>query len=562
MRLTLTLFVLFSQFLFAQRQYPVSYFRSPLDIPILLSGTFGELRSNHFHSGLDIKTQGREGLTVHAIGEGYISRIKIQHYGYGKAVYIQHPNGYTSVYAHMQKFSPEIEAYVKKLQYNQQSYEVEAFPRPSELRLDKGELIGYSGNSGSSGGPHLHFEIRDASQKPINPMYFGMEVEDNQPPTILGLFGYALDNKSNINQSNNPIKLNYTKQPDGSFLADKISAHGNIGFGFNAYDRQNKTYNKNGVFAVDLTVNGNPYFSYDFETFSFSETRYINTFIDYERYATHGQRIQQCFLKPYTRLSIFNEKVNNGIIEVKEGMNYMVEIAVKDFKNNISLIKIPIEGKNQEVLDKSENSQTDHYLIAGRDNIYEIGQAKAFFPQNTFYNNFFIDLQEENGIISIHNDQIPVRKTYTLSFDISNHPDADKSDLIIVNLDKNGQPGYQTTYRKGNTLSTRTRNLGKFKVVRDSLAPRIIPNNFKEGQWLSNYRYLKIKIYDDLSGIKDYKASIDGKWILTEYEYKKNLLTYDFSDLKLEGTKHELVIEVTDNAGNSTTLEGTFFRKE
>lgn len=562
MRFKLYIFILLTQIVTAQDKYPSTYFRSPLDIPLLLSGTFGELRSNHFHSGMDIKTQGREGVTVHATAEGYVSRIKIQHYGYGKAIYVQHPNGYTSVYAHLQKFSPEIETYIKKLQYHRQSYEVETFPRPSELKLEKGDLIGLSGNSGSSGGPHLHFEIRDASQKPINPMYFGIEVEDHQPPTILGLFGYNLDTKSHINQSNKTVQLNYKEQADGSFLADKVTALGKIGFGFNAYDRQDKTYNQNGVFAVEVKVNGNSYFGYDFETFSFSETRYINTFIDYARYATHSQRVQQCFLKPYTKLSIFNKSINDGILNIEEGMNYTIEISVKDFKNNTSIIKIPVEGKNQEITDKAGNDQTDHYLISGRDNIYETGTAKIFFPQNTFYHNFFLDLKEENGTVQIHNNQVPVRKNYTLSFDISNHPDAEKSDLIIVNLNKKGNPNYQTTYRKGNVLSTKTRNLGNFTVLRDTIAPVIVPNNFKEGQWLSNFRFLKIKIHDDLSGIKSYKATIDGKWILTEYEYKKNLLTYDFSDRKLEGSQHLLKVEVTDNAGNTTVLETPFFRKE
>src|SRR5690606_31615872 len=168
--------LLFTQFLFSQQPYPKDYFQSPLDVPIVLSGSFGELRSNHFHSGLDIKTQQREGLDVFTTASGYVSRIKIQHYGYGKAVYITHPNGYTTVYAHLQGVGPKIQEYVKKEAYERQSYEIELFPKPGELPVSRGELIAFSGNTGGSGGPHLHYEIRNAKAEPINPLLFGYDV--------------------------------------------------------------------------------------------------------------------------------------------------------------------------------------------------------------------------------------------------------------------------------------------------------------------------------------------------------------------------------------------------
>lgn len=554
--------LLLSNITIAQYHYPDTLFRPPMDIPLFLSGTFGELRSNHFHSGMDIKTQGREGQLVYAVGDGYISRIKIQHYGYGKALYIQHPNGHTTVYAHLKGFSKEIEEYVKKAQYEKESYEIELFPKPSDLQLRKGDLIAYSGNTGGSGGPHLHFEIRDANQKPINPMLFGIDIKDSQAPTVLGLFAYPLADGSIVNQSEKPLKININKQADGSFLADKITASGTIGFGVNTYDRQDNTYNKNGVYAVELSVNGSPYLDYDFETFSFDETRYINTLIDYEYYITNSQRVQQCFVLPYNKLSIFNKKTNNGYIDINDGLDYIIEIKVKDFKNNISTIKVPVQGKKELPTKLKESVKTNNLLISGRDNIFEIGKATAFFPQNAFYENLYLDLKENDGIYTIHNDKVPMRSNYTLSIDISDHPEKDSTNLFIAHLSKKGHPGYSTTYRKNNVLSTRTRNLGDFTIMKDSVAPTIVSHNFKDEQWLSNYRYLKLKIYDDLSGIKNYTATIDGKWILTEYEYKENMLTFDFNDLELEGTKHLLEVIVSDNAGNSTTFTSLFFRKQ
>ncbi len=195
------LFLVLCSALQAQNDLPKDYFQNPLDIPIVLAGTFGELRSNHFHSGLDIKTQQREGLEVKASAEGYISRINIQHYGYGKALYIQHPNGYTTVYGHLQKLAPKLQEFLRKHQYQKESYEIELFPEPGELKVEKGDLIAYSGNTGGSGGPHLHFEIRDGSQRPMNAQMFGLDVADTRKPLVEGVYAYPLGDDAHVNNS-------------------------------------------------------------------------------------------------------------------------------------------------------------------------------------------------------------------------------------------------------------------------------------------------------------------------------------------------------------------------
>ena len=278
----LSVFLFSFSLLIGQEKYPQDTFSAPLDIPLILSGTFGELRSNHFHSGIDIKTQKRQGLPIYAIQDGTVTRIKISLWGYGKAIYIAHPNGFTSVYAHVKKFSPEIEAYIKKVQYQKKSYEVEVYPDYGELEVKKEDIIAYSGNTGGSSGPHLHFEIRSSiTEKPTNPLLYGYEVRDATNPTLVGLFGYPLSKDAQINKSAKKIQLNFTKQKNGSFIADKVEAYGTIGFGFNGFDRQDLGANKNGVYAVKQIVNGKIYLEYDFETFSFGETRYINTLIDY-----------------------------------------------------------------------------------------------------------------------------------------------------------------------------------------------------------------------------------------------------------------------------------------
>ncbi|MBT8223201.1 MAG: M23 family metallopeptidase, partial [Eudoraea sp.] len=322
---TVVLLLLAGPMLLGQSPYPTDVFRPPLDIPLILAGTFGELRSNHFHSGIDIKTQQRQGLPVYAIADGTVTRIKISHWGYGKALYIAHPNGYTSVYAHLQKFSPEIEKYVKEIQYRKKSYEVEIFPDFGEIKVDKDGIVAYSGNTGGSSGPHLHFEIRNSlNEKPTNPLLYGLEVRDATNPSLVSLHAYPLSTDARVNQSNERIQLNFSKQADGTYLADKVKALGTIGFGVNAFDRQDMAANKNGVFEIQQLVNGQVYTDFDFDSFSFSETRYINTLIDYTYFGRNRQRIQRCFKAPGNKLSIYKKLFNDGKIEVKEGLNYTV----------------------------------------------------------------------------------------------------------------------------------------------------------------------------------------------------------------------------------------------
>lgn len=546
----------------AQEKYPKDVFRSPLDIPLILAGTFGELRSNHFHSGIDIKTQQRQGLPVYAIGDGTITRIKVSLYGYGKVLYVAHPNGYTSVYGHLQKFGPEIEAYVKKVQYDKKAYEIEVFPDYGELKLEKGQVIAYSGNTGGSSGPHLHFEIRSSiTEKPTNPLLYGYEVRDATNPVLEKLFAYPLSKDAQVNQNANKVELNFTQQKDGTFLADKVIASGTIGIGFKGFDRQDMAANRNGIFSVELKVNGQTYTEYDFETFSFGETRYINTFIDYEHYGKYRQKIQQCFVTPNNRLSIYKMLKNDGKIDIKEGLSYSIELLLEDLAGNLTKAIIPIEGKKETAKVKKEISKTDTYVIAKKPNNYDLGAAKVYFPANSFYEDFYIDLKKDNDTVTIHNSKVPVHRNFTISFDVSKYSAEDRKQLFIARLDKKLKPNYTSTYKRGTTFTARTRNLGTYTLAKDTTPPKIRPKNFKEKQWLNNYSYLSLQISDDLSGIDTYSATLNGEWILMEYESKKNTITYNFDDKILDQTKCELVVVVTDNVGNTTNFTSTFYRK-
>jgi len=533
-----------------------------MDIPLILAGSFGELRSNHFHSGIDIKTQQRQGLPIYAIGDGSVTRIKISHWGYGKVLYVAHPNGYTSVYGHLQKFSPEIEAFIKKEQYRKKSYEVEVFPEYGEVKVEKGKVIAYGGNTGGSSGPHLHFEIRSSiSEKPTNPLLYGLEVRDATNPTLVKLFGYPLSENAQVNQSKNVIELDFKKLEDGTFLAEKVNALGTIGLGFIGYDRQDLAANKNGVYSVQQSVNGKVYTEYDFESFSFSETRYINTLIDYQRYGRYRQRIQQLFKLPGNRLSIYNQLHNDGKIEVNEGLSYTVELLIKDYEGNLVKATIPIEGKVEPIKIEKDEKKTENYVIAKKPNNYDLGAAKIYFPSNTFYDDFYIDLKKDDDTITVHNNQVAAHRNFTITFDVSKYSKEERKQLFIARLDRRLRPRHASTYKRGTTFTTRTRNLGTYTLASDTIAPRIRSKNFKEKQWLNNYRYLSVHISDDLSGVDTYSATLNGEWILMEYEPKTNTLTYNFDDVILDQKECELEVVVTDNVGNSSTFTSTFFRK-
>jgi len=556
------LILLVVSFCNAQTPYPQDYFTSPLDITLVLSGTFAELRSNHFHSGLDMKTQGKEGFKTYAAAAGYVSRIKISRYGYGKAVYITHPNGYTTVYAHLQKFSPTIEAYVKKQQYFKELFEIELFPKAEDLKISAKEVIAYTGNTGGSGGPHLHFEIRDKQERPMNPMLFGFDIKDTTKPLVYELYGYPLSEGSHINGETSRVKIRIIKLPNGHYKTEQITAFGKIGFGIISTDRQDFASNKNGLNHIKTTFNGTKSLEVDFKRFSFNETKHLNRYIDYGYFFETKKRIQKLFIESNNPLQLLKSHATQGMVSIINDTNSIYKIAVSDFKGNQSDLSIPIKGLKKELPKTKPIPLHLQQIIASEETILEKGHISVQIYKDSFYEDVAINFEITNDTLKLHKPIIPLQKSMNINFDISQYKGTDKEKLFIGSVSRYGNKLYYTpTKKRGNTLTARTKYLGNYTLGIDDENPEIKTINFKNGSWISDYRYLKIKISDEISGIKNYRATINDQWILMEYDTKTQTLTHDFNDEIITDTKNNLKIIVTDNVGNSSTFETTFYRK-
>ncbi|MGA0041811.1 MAG: M23 family metallopeptidase [Flavobacteriaceae bacterium] len=545
-----------------ENPYPQTYFQKPLDIPLILSGTFGELRSSHFHSGMDIKTQQQEGLKVYAAADGYVSRISIQEGGYGKALYISDPNGYTTVYGHLQKFGSEIEDYIKSEQYKSESYEIERFPAKNQLRVVGGQVVAYSGNTGGSGGPHLHFEIRDNSQRPMNPMLFGLVVEDSQYPEVDGLYAYPLTDSSHVNQARERIKLKLTKNENGSYTAESVMADGEIGFSIDTYDRLDQAANKNGVVCIETKINGQQNFLVEFNKFSFDESKHIVRFIDFDYLENNKKQLQLLYKKPNNPLSLYKNVVQNGVVKIAPTQNVMYEILVTDFAGNTSTVMVPISYSAPISTPLPVTTSSAVVVPFHEDITFSEGNSSVYFPKNCFYEDVPVSVSNDNDTLRIKGPTSAAQKSFLISFDVSKYTLQDRKYLLIASVwGKNRKMYPLKTSRKGDQLSASTKSFANYTIAEDRTPPVVSPDNFKSGQWMSKYRYLKLKISDDFSGISSYRATINGKWILMEYEYKTGTLTYDFNDGVSDKEENNLKVVVTDNIGNSTTFESVFYRQ-
>lgn len=559
--------------LFAEQAADRSMFISPVSIPLSLSSNFGELRSDHFHSGIDIRTQGVTGKEVIAAANGYIYRISVSPGGFGKALYMRHPNGYSTVYAHLDKFTPEIEEYLISRQYEEKSFTLTLWPPKERFLFEQGDVIAYSGNSGSSSGPHLHYEIRKTDGEiPVNPFLFDFGISDNIKPVIDKLVIYQVSDNTLINDQNRMLRLD-VRGSDGKYglsSRNEITISGPAGFGFRAHDFINGSGSRLSVHSIQLKVDDRQVFNYVMDEFSFSETRYINSHIDYETYMRDNIYVERAFRLPNDRLSVYRNLLDRGIINFSDNLSHTIELIVSDMHGNRSVLSFAVTSKpspaNREKNSDNSNSRTGTMMPFDRNNRFVTKDVAVNISTGTLYDTLWFQFGKSPGkdgmysdIFDIHNIYTPLHKSYSLSIKPSKLPAGKESKLLILQIDKKGRNNpVSSSWDKG-FVTASPRTFGTFFIGIDTVPPRVTNGGFASGANLSGKAELRIRISDDLSGIKSYDPLIDGKWALFEYDQKNNVLIYSFDAAKIrKGTKHALTLKVTDNCDNESTLETEF----
>jgi len=539
---------------FSQISYPQGYFKNPLEIPIKLAATFGELRTNHFHSGLDIKTNSVPGLRVLASASGYVSRISISGNGYGNALYITHPNGYTTVYGHLEHFNNLIDSMAKSRQYSLESFNIEYYPKPNEIQVEAGQLVAYSGNTGGSSGPHLHFEIRDSQERSINPFLFGFAVSDNLKPTIDALRIYNLcdtDGNLNINTFNlNKITLSER---------DTIKVTEKFYLGISSFDKQDGQKNRNGIYSYSIKLDGIECFRFDANKIDFSEKRYINAYIDFEENYKTKNLYQLSKVLPRNKLSMYGNVKNSGVFEIKDNLSHSLEISSKDFKGNEK--KIITNVRKAEILPNKKITPTKNMHFSDV-NKYKIASASINIPANILYedvyftmNEFDNNLTKYSKIIEVGNPYIPLHSYISLKIkaEPSLTPDLYKY-AAIGSIVRGEIIFYQGGAYEDGFVSTRIRTFGKFLIIIDTIAPYIKAINVIDGKNISKQKDISFTIGDNLSGVKSYRGSIDGKWVLGKYDAKTRRLVFSIDEHFPKGN-FVFSLLVKDDKGNSKELK-------
>jgi hypothetical protein len=541
----------------------------PVDIPIFLAGNFAEPRLNHFHSGIDIKTNGTTGIPVRSVSEGYVSRIKVEAGGYGKAVYIRHPDGYTTLYGHLLSFSDNLSQYVKEEQYRRESFAVDLFPEPAKFVIKKGQVIALSGNSGSSEGPHLHFEVRETqSENPINPLVKSIDLPDGIPPVIEKLYVFSLkERRERIRPVSEPLKKSngvYRPLAGTPVPFDNVS-----GIGIETYDLLNGSDNHCGIYRIKGYLDDKIFFETCLDKVSFSETRYMNSFMDYKMYTTNHKTIIKLFIDPNNKASVYRFARNRGQLELKDKTAHKIKITVDDAAGNQSVAIFDAILKSDRFQDDPDfNAVYNAFFKYGESNTYQAEGIEVVFPPGALYDDIYFDYAVESQkpgsyspLHQIHRMDVPVHLYYRLAIESTNLPPALKPKATLVQCLGNNKYNILGGNWEGNRLVSRTRNFGAFCIMVDTVKPVIKPLNFSSANDLKTLSNIKLKVKDDLSGVQTYRGEIDGKWILLEYDARNSILEYKYDSRRNKsGIQHRLAITVSDQLANSTTYTISFFR--
>lgn len=529
-----------------------SKFCSPFDFPILLSANFGELRPNHFHNGLDIKTQGVTGKPIHCIADGYVSRVAVLHGGYGQAIYVTHPNGLTSVYGHVISFAKNIQACVRQYQYAHETFVCDLKFQPGQFPVKKGDIIALSGNEGASAGPHLHLELRRTETgEYIDPMpYFKHLLKDSKAPvgSLIGI--YPIQGKGVVNGASHKklLAIGNLKQP--------VHAWGEIYTGISAKDYMDGTSNFYGVHSVTLYVDSVQVFNSTTDKVLPDENRMINGFTDYEELTRTRRLIMRSYKLPGNRLRLLHTNENRGAVTIDEERDYHFRYVLEDNFGNRRTYQFIVKGKRQDI--PEYKPEANEMLYWNRTNVIQKPGMELVVPRYHVYENVPLrtDMRGDSSLIAfdyiLDAGRTPIHSYCDLSIGLRHMPVADTTKYYIVQKAGKWRSSMGGKYANG-WIKTRVRSLGTFSVDVDTIAPQITP--IGQGGWRTS-RNIRFRIKDMESGIGSYKVYIDGKFVL--FGLKKGILVIQDPEKVKKGVPHKLEVTVTDQCGNMARKEYKF----
>ena len=546
-------FIFLITFQYGQSQtYPQNYFRHPLDIPMQLVANFGEIRANHWHMGLDIRTQQRVNLPVHAAADGYIARVSIEPGGFGQAIYINHPNGYTTVYGHLNAFFPELAAYVEKQQYAKQSWAINLILPANLFPVKKGDFIARSGSTGASEGPHVHFEIRDTkTEKCLNPLLFKFPIADAVPPTVLHLALYYR-NKSTYNQS--PQFLTLKKTSAGYTLTTSTLHVGSdkISFAIGAYDRFSATPNHCGIYCAEMYVDEKPVSQFLLDDIGYDETRYINAQIDYPYKARGGASLQHISPLPGAIAVAYNLFGGDGIIHLKDDAVHTVMIEVQDANKNTSKIKFNVQY--DAALNKSYTAIDAEKFLPNNVNVFERSDFELFTTEGTMYDTAFVSFSSvadnTNAASLLYNflsAATPAHDSVTVRIKPSANITQEQKDKLVIKNISGKRTFVQKAQWQNGWLAAKFRQFGTYQAFIDDEPPTVnapATNLTKASRIIFTPK-------DNFNSIKSFRAEVDGQWLCFTND-KGRTWIYHFDEHFPKG-QHELKLTIEDEAGNIAT---------
>lgn len=542
----------------AQNNYPQNYFRNPLNIPMQLAANFGAVRTNHFHMGLDLRTNSQENLSVLAAADGYVSRIKVERYGFGNAVYITHPNGFTTVYAHLNKYFDKLDEYVKEKQYKDEKWEQDITFQPGQFPVTKGQLIALSGNTGGSAGPHLHFEIRDTkTEECLNPLLFGFNIPDSVAPIISGLYWY--DRRfSTYEPGANGITV---KKVGSTYTTDVVRVNSPmISFGIKAVDKANQGFNL-GIYKAEILMDGKQIYGFSIDKVSYDDTRYLNGCIDYTKFIRDKVGIQHLSSLPGMKLQNYNTSNLSGIINLQDEDVHNIEIILKDVKGNTSRLTTKVQLSNT----GSGITSSGKTILPNEGKTITTENAEINFSKNALYDTVNFNMYEKNSsdgnavsnTIVLQNPYLPVQDYYTVKIKANRKLSKEEKDRVVVLFNYGSDKDAVKVKWNGDQAEAQFNRLGTAELILDNSLPSV-SSVWKEGAVVSGGS-LRLKGSTKVGDIVSFRAELDGKWL--RFARVKNDFVSIFDEKCPKGSgSHTLKVTTINSAGNTNTQNFTFQR--